>query len=430
VHDPADGEPVPEDGAGALELFDGGAAVEGEIVNESEFRRQRAAHAKAAVDWALSRRAVHREALFDPDEVVSAETDAMAEEGIPETTRDAYRRQWKRFVTWCADTGREHLPATPGTVREYINAHWGWTTVLADGSTKLRGRYGRPYAPATVALALATISVIHQWRGFASPTRHPSVHVQYRGYERRWRKRGWRPDVAHPITPEENIAMVRACDMSTVAGIRDAAMFRLQYELAARASEVCNLEDHDLRWETPERLIVHIDTSKGDKSRDCAVEADEDFAPDVDTLLLLRQWIECKHRFRIPRGKLFTQVNGAGGAPRKDGKPKKLGVLSGSVTAKPVNRHSYEMQFARVAQKAKVHVDPVTGERRHITPHGARSGFITAAVDAGMEIAAVAPHSGHSLNSPVIHRYYRQGRKWGRFNPGRRIREARRRVAA
>lgn len=365
--------------------------------------------------------------MFDPDNLVDAETDEMAQEGVPETTRAIYRREWKHFVDWCGnpDNGaghpRAHMPATVATVRKYVKDHWAMTKSLADGSTALAGRYGRPYAPTTVALRLAVISVVHQWQGLPSPTRHKAVHVQFRGYRRRWSKAGHRPDLAYPITPDDIVAMTRTCDLTTVQGIRNAAMLRLHFELGARASELCNLTFADLRWESPDRLLVHIDLAKGDKERDCAVETDTDFAPDVDALLLLRQWIELAARYGITGGPLFVEVNP--GRARKDGQ------IAGSLRKTGIDRHAYEMVFIRAAERAGVHKDPTTGARRHISTHGARSGFITAAVDAGMEIAQIAPHTGHALESPVIHRYYRQGRKWGRYNPGNRIREARRRRA-
>jgi integrase len=362
--------------------------------------------------------------MFDPDDLVDVETDEMAQEGVPETTRAIYRREWKHFVDWCgnptngAGHPRAHMPATVATVRKYIKDHWAMTRTKADGSTVLAGRYGRPYAPTTVALRLAVISVVHQWQGLPSPTRHKAVHVQFRGYRRRWSKAKYRPDVAYPLTPDDMIAMVRTCDLTTVQGIRNAAMIRLHYELGCRASELCNLTFADLHWETIDRLIVHIELAKGDKERDCGIETDTTFVPELDTLLLLRQWIELAAMYGITEGALFVEVNP--GRKRKDGQ------ISGSLRRTEIDRHAYEMVFIRAAERAGVDRD-ATGKKRHISTHSARSGFITAAVDAGLEIAQIAPHTGHALESPVIHRYYRQGRKWGQYNPGRRIREARRR---
>lgn len=360
--------------------------------------------------------------LFDPDTLVDAETDDMLAEGIPETTRATYRREWTRFIGWCGDPNRglghprQHLPATVATVRKYITDHWSWTRTMPDGSTQLAGRYGRPYAPTTVELAIAVISIVHQWAGLASPTRHPSVAAQLRGYETRWSKAGFRPDEAYAISLDDNLAMARSCDLSTVQGIRNAALLRLQFELGCRASELCAITFADLRWETPDRLVVHIEYGKGHKSRDPAVQADKDTAPEWCALLLLRQWIELAGRYGITSGRVFREVNPA--------KARQDGTIAGSVREEPLLRGAYEMVIKRAAERSGVDKDPVTGEPRHITSHSPRAGLITASVEAGMEIAQIAPHTGHALSSPVIHRYYRSGKRWGAFNPGARVRKA------
>jgi integrase len=363
--------------------------------------------------------------FFDPDEVADAETEEWLADGIPDTTKQTYRDAWKWVIDWCADPKwgaghpRQHIPMTTPTVCKMIKDSYKATKTLPDGSEVLAGRHGRPYAPSTVELRVAVISIVHQWQGLPSPTRHPSVALALRTYRRKWAKRGWRPDIAYAITPEDNAAMVRTCNLATVQGIRNAAMLRLQYELGARASEVCNLTFADLDWKSDTALDVHIVMSKGDKDRHSLVESDTDFAPDVDALLLVRQWIELAGLRGVTSGRLFRQVN--------PGKARKDGQISGSVRQEPIDRHAYEMVFIRAAERAGVHEDPTSRKRRHISTHGARSGFITAAVEAGMEIAQIAPHTGHALESPVIHRYYRSGRRSGDFNPGTRIRTVKRR---
>lgn len=366
--------------------------------------------------------------LFDPDTLVDAETEEMAASAIPDSTRETYRREWHRFMKWCGEPAngighpRNHLPATVQTVCKYIKDHWHMTRTTRDGRVVLAGRYGRPYAPSSVGLAVAVVSIVHQWAGLASPTRHPVVARQLKGYETKWSKAGYRPDVSHAISPEENLDMTRACDLMTVQGIRNAAMLRLQYELGARASELCNLTFADLRWETPDRLNVHIELGKGHKSRDCAVEADLDDVPDLCALKLLRGYLDLLADHGIREGRVFREV--FPGRRRNDGK------LAGTLRETAIDRNAFEGVFIRAAIKSGVAIDPVTQQRRHVTTHGARAGMITAAVEAGMEIAQIAPHTGHALESPVIHRYYRSGRRWGMYNPGTRIRLARKAARA
>ncbi|HEX8346843.1 MAG TPA: hypothetical protein VF657_19195, partial [Actinoplanes sp.] len=57
---------------------------------------------------------------FDPDERYSAAARELIDEGIPKNTREAYLRAAWRYVQWCGETGRQHMPATPATVVEFI----------------------------------------------------------------------------------------------------------------------------------------------------------------------------------------------------------------------------------------------------------------------------------------------------------------------
>lgn len=355
--------------------------------------------------------------LPDPDDSVSAATAALRRHGIPDNTEAIYRRQWWRWVRWCGETGREHLPATKGTIEEWINAHWTMTT--EDG--KPRGRYGRPYAPATVELSLAVISVVHQWAGFPSPTRHPDVHRTFRGYRRRWSEHGYRPDQAYALSPEDVLAMVRTCDLSTAAGLRNAAIIRLSFDMGARRSEMCYLDIGDLRFDTPERLIVRVPRSKTDQDahgRDVPIEADTDLAPQLCPLLLLREWLDLLALRGHTQGPLFRLV--------RSGQRRKDGTHSGLIRPDRMTGRAIETVVVDAAKRAGVDRDPVTGNSRHVVPHSLRAGFATSAAEANVDTAFIAAHGGWAPESPVVFRYVRSGRKWGEHNPASRIRKAHR----
>jgi integrase len=395
----------------------------------------------------------------NPDDWVEPDTDRELHDGVPQNTRTAYTYQWGRWIWWCGRKGREHCPATPGSVRQYIKEHWDM--VRADG--RKRGWQGRPYAPASVEQAVYVISAVHQWFGYASPTKHPSVGLQLKTYERKWRSAGYRERKAYALTPEDSVAIARTCSLATVAGLRNAAAFRLQYDMGARASELLGetedsgawhgLRVRDVRWESPDYAVIHIAQTKTNESRDVAVEAtrwvvdaDGNFIDaagqvipldaageptrprvphpdvDVDPLVLLRAWYD----LLVARGEVhpdapfFRQVASTG-QRRKDGSP------AGSVLAEPWSYDQFAKEFTRCVQRAGVHVDPVTGEPRHITSHSNRAGLITAAVDAGVPAEVLRLRTGHAAGSRVLQGYYRSGRKWGRHNPGTVIRRVRRR---
>jgi hypothetical protein len=405
-----------------------------------------------------------RAALADldrnPDDWVDADVDAELRDAMPRNTRLAYEYQWGRWIWWCGTKGREHCPARPGSVRQYIKEHWDMT----DAQGRKRGWRGRPYAPASVEQAVYVVSAVHQWFGYASPTKHPSVKLQLKAYDKRWKAAGYRQRKAYALTLEENVAVARTCSRATVGGVRNACAFRLQWDMGARVSELLGesneagvwrgLRIGDLRWESDDRAVIHIAQTKTHESRDVAVEATrwlvddndqfideagrlipldnagEPTRPpvphpyvDVDPLILLRSWYD----LLVTRGQahpdapLFREVASTG-RMRKDGTP------AGGILPGPWGYEAFSIEFDRCVRRARVHVDPVTGEERHITSHSNRSGLITEAVDAGVPAEILRLRTGHAAGSRVLQGYYRSGRKWGRHNPGTVIRRTRRRA--
>lgn len=347
----------------------------------------------------LSGRASLAAAGFDPDDVVPSAVDDMLREGIPPATRETYEYQWGRFIRWCSTTGRNHLPATVATVRFYIWSHW----VATDAAGKLRGRRGRPYAPATVELATYTISIVHQWLGHASPTRHPSIRSQLRGYEAMWSGRGHRPDKPEAIAPAESVAVARVGRLDSVPGLRNAAAFRLQFDMGARVSEVVGLDVDDLRFRG-DVVEVRIRRSKGvRKPRTVLVERVRGVDDDVDPVVLLTRWIDevLRPAGRLS-GPLFPDLGG--GAPLIANAVWERALRPGRLT-----REGYEDAWNRAVKKAGVDRDPVTGAPRRITSHSNRAGLIHYNALLGTPREDVAARTGHSLRSGTLHRYFDTG---------------------
>jgi integrase len=355
----------------------------------------------------------------NPDDFVDAATEKALRDARPKNTTDAIYWGWGRWIWWCGKTGRNHCPATPASVRQYIEAH----KTMTNSKGMLRGRRGQPYAPATVELAVYIVSMVHQWMGYLSPVRHqPKVAAQLAEYGKWWSNQGFRPQLAYALTPEESVIVARTQDLTTIGGLRNATMLRLQYDMGCRADELIHLQIDDVRWETEHRVLVTISRSKTDqagKGRVVAVEAVRDVDWDVDPVRLLTAWYGLLEPAGYTTGALFREV--FSGAPRSDG------TIAGRIKAEPMTYAAYEAAFGRAVRKSGVDLDPVTKKRaRHVTTHSNRAGMITAAADAGMPLEKVAPRTGHSPASSTIHRYFRSGRKWGADNPGTLIRQVRR----
>lgn len=384
--------------------------IEGQIITEEMPTRK---------ELVLRGRAALADLGRDPDDWVAPATDQALKDAQPSNTAAALAWGWGRWIWWCGlpNVGRVHWPARPNSVRQYIEDHK--TMRRPDG--KLRGRYGQPYAPATVELAVYLISMIHDWTGAVNPVRHPKVADQLAAYSKWWENQGFRPDVAHALTPSESVTLARSCDLSTIGGLRNATMFRLQYDMGCRASELCHLQLHDLRWETPDRVLITISRSKTDqagKGRVVGVEAVRDVDWDVDPVRLLQVYLPTLAAAGHERGPLFPEVFSA--PPRKDGR------VAGTVRTQEISYKAYEAAFNRAVRKSGVDRDPVTGKKRHVSTHSNRAGMITAAADAGLPLEKVAPRTGHSPSSKVINRYFRSGRRFGADNPGTLIRLVRR----
>lgn len=453
---PAVGDQVDE---GQVDEPDAGAVIEGELVDDEDEVDVELGTDLALVDPAPAqpgdsiasqvRAAVWQpegkiaDALarvlvgYDPDGQVAAETAEMfAEYSLARNTRYAYTYQIIRYVIWCGDTGRRHLPDKDEAperwltemvtnVRDWVAANYAMRR--ADG--RLRGRDGQPYSPDTVRLSLAAISKLYERRGHTvAPTHHQDVRGQMRAYARRWAEDRNKRDIAYVPTWSEVVALARSCDLDTVAGIRDAFLLRLASETGRRNSELMAMNWDDIAEVVP-KVVWRVDwpTSKtnpyGDRVDQSTVQADAGdgetpaLAPDVDTIRLGMMWREvCRARGLVGKGlPVFCKVRT--GTKRKDGS------LSGVVLPARMDRKNYQDVIRSAGHRSGMLYDPVTGEVRKLVPHSMRAYMATWGAAAGLPLAAICDQGGWNRNSPVVLRYMRLGATLNENNPGVRIRQ-------
>jgi integrase len=389
----------------------GGPVVEGEVVGGS----------RDAVVRPLQGKIVQYSVARDPDEWVSQATRDLALDGVPETTQRTYRGRWKVWVAWCAETRRQHLPAVEESVAEFIESCWRRT-----------GRAGRPWSPSTVRLCLDVIAVAHRnaarperdqygrtLRGYESPTRSQLVKDALRGYRRRYRKAGHRPDKAHAFSLAEVEALIATCDVRSPYGLLHALVLALTVDAGFRRAEVVaiNWTDVEVYVEDEARVVggedflrVHVPESKTDQ----AGEGDDvvlyahpaDSAGSCPVRLFLAQRRLFRERDIPLTGALLRTVLSPGSAPA-DGSPRK-----GKITETRLPAEALERILAKAAAAAGVDRVP-DGERpRHIAPHGLRAAGVTIASEVeGVSTAAIYRHFRFSKKSPVGLGYMRSGAK-------------------
>lgn len=403
----------------AVEPALGPEVVTGEIVEGMPGRKELILAGKTAL----------AELGVDPDEFVDERTEEQLRRATPENTVDLMRWAFGFLVRYCGETGRRHDPPTVGTIRKMIcDAFY-----MVDAAGRGRGRYGKPYAPSTIATAVYCLSMIFDRLQWVNPCRHPKVAGQLKGYEGDYERAGHRTDESDALTNEQSIAIARSYDLATVQGLRNAAMLRGQFDLGCRADEWCKVRGEDLAWIDEDRVLITFvgSTVKGGKKRTVSMEAlptlitkGEDGTElevphphlDVDPCRLLARYIKARISAGWDgSGPLWVEVHR--GDRRKDWE--EAGILAGRFLTKGISYDAYAAALGRVIRALSLDLDPVTKKRsRHYTTHSNRIGMIDAAFKLGMRLEDVAARTGHSPRSRVIADYLRLAPTWGAANPG------------
>lgn len=171
----------------------------------------------------------------------------IANARAPATER-AYKTAWQAFCDWCAKHGHAALPATGPTCALYL-AHVAHG--LHDGS-------GRPRSMSTIAMQRAAIARYHHAAGVDSPLAHPLVVDVYAGIRRSLN----RPEVRgkKPMTLETLHRIVATCS------IRNRELLLFGFYSAMRRSELVALRTVDVVL-TEESIRVSLIGGKTDPQR-------------------------------------------------------------------------------------------------------------------------------------------------------------------
>lgn len=271
----------------------------------------------------------------------------------------AYNADWKHFTGWCADHGRQALPASPGTVALYLSA-------LAD-----------THKAATLTRRVSAISQAHQMAGLEPPSAAVEVRAVLAGIRR---AKGTAPRVKAPTLTDDIRRMVAALPPGLL-GTRDRALLLLGFAGAFRRSELVGLDVSDVAF-TPEGLVVTLRRSKTDQEgagRKVGIPAGQNH--ETCPIRALQQWLEAAG---IHEGPLFRYVNRHG-------------------RVQPGRLSSYAVALVVKRQASAAGLDP-----EKYAGHSLRAGLATSAAIAGASERSIMAQTGHR-SAAMVRRYIRDG---------------------
>jgi integrase len=266
-----------------------------------------------------------------------------------DNTRRAYRSDWADFVGWCASAGASPLPASPDDVAAYLAS------------------LAATHAPATLKRRLAAIGQAHRAAGYDWRPADPRIRGTLQGLLRVY----GRPAVkAAAISLDTLRALLASCGPDA-RGIRDRALMLIGWAGALRRSELAGLHvEHIARG--PHGLALRLIGTKTDQAREGqTVVIAPGQNPDTCPCLAFDRW-----RALLPErsGPLFRKVSTGGNVLRRALVPDAVAWI-----------------LRARAEAAGLDLSAVS----RFSPHGLRSGFITAAVRAGLRDDEVMPHTRH-----------------------------------
>lgn len=277
-------------------------------------------------------------------------------------TRRAYASRWRAWERWCADLGRESIPAQPAE----IAAHVTW---LAD-----QGR-----SMSTINSTLAAIRAVHGDRGFDDPTSGLGLTRVRSGLSRTIGTAASKQ--AHALSPTELRRMLATCDDDGVRGARDRALLLVGFAAALRRSELAALNVADLAQQR-RGLAVTLRRSKGDQDgRGVVVGISRGEHTETDPVTAVASWLMLAG---ISSGPVFVAITKHNSVPRT------MRRLSGAAIDGIVQTRAAAAGLGDLA----------------VSGHSLRAGHATTAAEMGADVARIARTTRHA-RLETLQRYIR-----------------------
>lgn len=196
-------------------------------------------------------------------------------------TEVAWKSDWRGWLDFCALRGADPLPASPLTVRAYIET---------------RASLGR--RKSTIARNVATLAAAHAAAGLQNPCDHPAVHLALKMVGR---AQSGSPRQARGLVWNEIAQFLEIADRG-VRTVRDRALLTLGYDAMTRREELVAVDCEDLTWcgDGSARLLIRQSKTDPDGEGSVMYLA-------AQTARYVRSWMEVSG---IRTGAVFRRIIG------------------------------------------------------------------------------------------------------------------------
>lgn len=297
------------------------------------------------------------------------------QQSVPAETLRAYRREWPKFLAWCADRGWLPLPASSDAVTN-------WVSERCDAG----------HSESIIKQGIAAVMFFHDQANVPEAQRPDTSDAWrvVRGYRRERVESGWWPEEAATFTIEELRLMCATLPEGKLSTVRDRAILTAGTSIFARRSMLIDLDLKDVQVVGPGELVLRVTRGKEDQwAQGRGVEVTAGSHPMSDPVGALAQWMDVLHGQGIVDGPLFRRLVWAKRGHR---------VLDHRLNASWVNK-----LVKQTAEDAGLKAP----SGRKYRAHSLRAAGATISLRAGKPPVVVARRGGWSPKGNQVHTYNR-----------------------
>ena len=277
-------------------------------------------------------------------------------------TLRAYRSDFKDFGVFCSRHGLSSLPTVPETVSLYL-------TYLSKNS-KI----------STLRRRLVSISMVHKLKGHYLDTKHPIIVENLMGIRR---VKGSIQKSKKPLLINHLKLIINSINeqkINVIKKLRDKTIILIGFGGGFRRTELISIDYEDLEF-VSEGIKITLRKSKTDQFGEGMIKGlpyfnDQNYCPVIN----LKNWLEISN---IKTGPIFRRFS-----------------KGSNLTEKRLTDQSVALLIKEYLSLAGI-------ENKNFAGHSLRSGFATAAADAGADERSIMAMTGHKTTQ-MVRRYIKE----------------------